>query len=438
MYRRLLIWVVAGGVVLVAAGIGFYLLTAYLITKKLMQSLQPLPANQIFRSAIPASSSPNKPLPKAETIFEAADSSFTSMERINIQLNINQYLSPFFLTLLSTPPTASTQPSSSTTYISIDINDINSNIINEWHIDFGQRSVLFKKIKDDTTQQTPKRLRPIVKSEPIKQAAYDGTRWVIILDDYHHPLKLPEYDWRYQVILLGSLEEGIKVINRIESSDLLLPLFGLHRAYLFAENNIDSLIKVNKALNVEGIPNGWRVETVGVDRINGYECYRIRASNPNLQSTVWLWFCPNLQNRCVRAEALVSGNIKVNGQPASFAIAAEITEWATEDFKIPMPRKLKITRYFPSSKSEYILFDRVEATVRYLKPIAEHEYHLSIPTDSAHVSDNINNRVYTVGKMVPIAPRKSLVVPALIAGSVIMALIAIFGLRAYRRWAYRG
>jgi hypothetical protein len=102
------------------------------------------------------------------------------------------------------------------------------------------------------------------------------------------------------------------------------------------------------------------------------------------------------------------------------------------DLKVPMPKKMRYAFYFPASSSEYILFQQKEIRVHYLPPVEDSAYRLSIPAESAYVSDNIANRVYTLGKQVPIAPRRF---PWWLLGVLVGFLLVLggVGVRFYRR-----
>jgi len=401
MRRRPLRWIGVGCLVVVVAGV----VVGYFLMSNITESLRPLPATQILRSTVGVSSASGKPLPSPQTIFEAADSAFTSMERLNVRLDIHEKLPPMFVMFMT-----------ATRAFKSDISDfpsINASIQTEWHIDFRKKFVLFRRVHDDITKQTPYEFRHRISSDSIKEAAYDGSRWVFIHDEhYYHPNYPPERGWRYHVVLLGSYEEGQKILGH--RTEDLLALFGLHRAYLFAKNNMRSLIEVNRMLSSSGIPEGWELSTEGVDRIGHYYCYRVKAINRKRQATVWLWFCPDLQYRCIRAEYTERGVAKIIDQgdqitPANTAVVAEIPEWTKGEFTVPMPKKIKTAIYFPASpsESEYILLQQREIAVQYLPPVEDSAFRLPIPTESTYVSDNIANRVYTLGKEVPIAPRRS-------------------------------
>ena len=446
MRGRILRWMIAGCLMLAVAGVGLYFLVGYLLISQIEKSLKPLPATQILRSVAQVSTPSDKPLPRPQTLFEAADGALTSMERLNIRLSIHEYISPLMTALMTASGPLSGQsgfvhetiPPNSPQVIRTDISNfpsINASIQLEWHIDFSKKLVLYKRIQDDTTKRTPYEFRHKLNSEAIKEAAYDGNRWVFIYDEHRfHPHHIPEQDWRYDVVLLGSYEEGQKILG--PRAEDLLALLGLHRAYLFAENNMRSLLEFDKLLSPLDIPKGWELTTEGVDKIGHYRCYRVKAINRQQQSTVWLWFCPDLQYRCIRAEYTDnSGSVRLikdnQPTPANAAVVVEILEWTQDGFTVPMPKKMRYAFYLPVSPSEYIPFQQKEIEVHYLPPVADITYRLSIPAESAHVSDNIANRAYTLGKKVPIASRRF---PWWLLGVLIVFLLVLggIGVRFYR------
>lgn len=415
----LLVWAVVVCVTLAVAG--YYL--GYLQASS-KQSMQLLPATKILRSAVSASSPSGKPLPSPQTLFEAADSALTAMERLDIRLDIYQSLSPPFVAMVATL--------SKSPFVIDDLYNINVFIQDEWHIDFRNKLILYSKIQDNTTYRVPQNLRGVMNSSSILKAAYDGHRWVIIHDEnFYHPNYLPERGWQYHVVLLRSLEEGKRAgVDSAPSTEYLLPLFGLHRAYLFAGNNMRSLLDIDKLASISDVPEGWVLQTQGVEQIGHYQCYRVKATDQRTRSEVWLWFCPSLQYRCIRAEAISGGT----RESSRFAIVAEIPEWVTQGSPVPLPKRLQIARYISSSplSSEYALLDKSEIVVHYLPPVEDGAYRLSIPAESAYVSDNIANRVYTLGKQVPIAPRRF---PWWLLGVLVGFLLMLggVGVRFYRR-----
>jgi hypothetical protein len=437
MLRRSLVWAVVVCLTLAVAGyyLGYYL--GYLQASS-KQSMQLLPATKILRSAVSASSPSGKPLPSPQTLFEAADSALTAMERLDIRLDIYQSLSPLFVAMVATFSRGSgqlgaiSQTTSTSPFVIDDFYDINVFIQNEWHIDFRNKLILYSRIQDNTTYRVPQNLRGIMNSSSILKAAYDGHRWVIIHDEnFYHPNYLPERDWQYHVVLLRSLEEGRRAgVDGAPSTEYLLPLFGLHRAYLFAGNNMRSLLDIDKLAFISDVPEGWVLQTQGVEQIGRYQCYRVKATDQRTRSEVWLWFCPSLQYRCIRAEAISGGT----RESSRFVIVAEIPEWVTQGSPVPLPKRLQIARYISSSplSSEYALLDKSEIVVHYLPPVEDSAYRLSIPAESAYVSDNIANRVYTLGKQVPIAPRRF---PWWLLGVLVGFLLVLggVGVRFYRR-----
>jgi hypothetical protein len=446
MRRRVLRWIMGGCLVLAVAGVGLYFLAGYLLISQIEKSLKPLPATQILHSVARVSIPSDKPLPSPQTLFEAADSALTSMERLDIRLNIHECSSPLWIALMTAPSPIRRQsnfvpetiPPNSPQVIRTDISNfpsVSASIQLEWHIDFGKKLVLFRRIQDDTTKRTPYEFRHKLSSEPTKEAAYDGDRWVFIYDEQRfHPRYIPERAWRYDVVILGNYEEGREILGA-HGQDLLA-LFGLHRAYLFAENNMRSLLEFDKLLLPLDVPKGWKLITEGVDKIGPYQCYRVKAINHEKQSTVWLWFCPDLQYRCIRAEYTDSGSVRLikdnQPTPANAAAVVEILEWTQGGFKVPMPKKMRYAFYIPASPSEYILFQQKEIRVHYLPPVEDSAYRLSIPAESAYVSDNIANQVYTLGKQVPIAPRRF---PWWLLGVLVGFLLVLggVGVRFYRR-----
>jgi hypothetical protein len=435
---------IAGCLMLVVAGVGLYFLVGYLLISQIEKSLKPLPATQILRSVARVSIPSDKPLPSPQTLFEAADSALTSMERLDIRLNIHEYNPPLFIALMTAPGSISGQsnfvpetvpPNSPKIIDASNFSSINPSIQVEWHIDFRRKLVLYRRIRDDTTERTPYEFRHKINSEFIKEAAYDANRWVFIYDERRfHPHYIPEQGWRYDVVLLGSYEEGRKILG--PRAEDLLALLGLHRAYLFAENNIRSPLEIDKLLSPLDIPEGWELTIEGVDKIGHYQCYRVKAINRQRQSTAWLWFCPDLQYRCIRAEHIEGDSVKImkddQPMPANAAVVVEISEWTKGEFPVPMPKKMRYAFYLPASPSGYILFKQKEIVVHYLPPVADTAYRLSIPSESAYVSDNIANRVYTLGKQVPIAPRRF---PWWLLGVLMVFLLVLggIGVRFYRR-----
>lgn len=439
MLKRALLWALVVCITLAVSGFAFYYF-GYRTQAGSEQSTQILPASKVLRSVTELTTASNNRLPHPQTLFEAADSALTSMERIDIHLNVYKTLSPLFVAMMvslsrgserseTMPQTISTVP------FNIDkfsFYDTNLFIRNEWHIDFRRKLVLYRKLQDDTTHRVPPILRGMLTSNPIWKAAYDGHRWVIIYDEaYYHPYYPPESGWRYHVVLLRSYEEGkITAVDNTPSIEYLLPLLGLHRAYLFAGNNMRNLLDIDQLASTLDIPEGWTLQTQGLERVGRYECYRVKATNQQMRSEVWLWFCPSLQYRCIRAE-VISGETR---ESSKFVIVAEIPEWITLDTPIPLPKRLQVARYISTSpsSSEYALLDKSEIFVDYLSPMAESAYRLSIPSESAHVSDNIANRVYTLGKKVPIAPRRSFL---WFLGGLIVFLLSLggVGIYCYRR-----
>lgn len=277
-------------------------------------------------------------------------------------------------------------------------------IQDEWHLQFIKNLIYYEKLYNNTTEMAPKEYYPRLTSPPVKWAAFDGRRWVIIEDDFYHPDYLPERGWRYRVTILGDYEEGKRVIgSEAPTAQYLLPILALHRAYLTATSNTIPLLS-----EFSEVPTGWHLQTIGQDRLpDGKICYVIRAINNRSSLRIWLWICPSLQYRCVRVEGLLSG-FSINGQPAPAYIIVEVKSWIKVS-NVPMPQEVEESLYFShpdyqKTKPVYTLAKRAILKIDYLKPLSDDKYTLIIP-NSSYVSDNIHSSIYTVGQMVPIKPR---------------------------------
>jgi len=388
--------------------VGIYSFYAIMqIARRFEDSVKPIPASQILRKERIQQSS--QPLPQAKVLFQAADSTLSSISQLHARIQLTREVNPILLLLASaTPQSPNKEPKDAPM-----VEPITEKTRGRWHLDFEKNRLYFLREFDNRSDlyflypaDFPR--RPV--SSSIREASYDGSRWVIIQDQFYHPERTPEEGWRYSAILLPNLEEGLEVVGRIPNASYIMPVIGLHRAVLSPLKGGSTLPELSRIfLNIpfEDELSKWRLQTVGYDQLDGRDCYVVRATKKTENKEVWMWICPALEQRCIRAEIL-QGGVSVNGTAAQAVVTYELDGW-TKKTGMLLPTRVRAATYLPASAKEYTLAQSETVEIELLSPPDDSLYRLDIPTESTYVSDNIRQEVYTLGKKVPIdrGPRKS-------------------------------